>query len=64
MKSSDFERLGDWQRKQQWAFEDAKEDAITRKNINIIYQGGGEAPRPSTCISTNRSILKPKKKTK
>ena len=64
MKSSKFERLGDWQRKQQWAFEDAKEDAVTRKNINIDYQKGGEAPVPSTCISTDRSTLKPRKKTK
>lgn len=64
MKSSKFERLGDWQRKQQWAFEDAKEEVVTRKSSNTDYQRVGEAPRSSTCISTDRSTLKPRKKTK
>ena len=64
MKSSEFERLGDGQRKQQWAFEDAKEDAVTRKSTNTDYQRGGEAPAPSTYISTDRTTLKPRKKTK
>ena len=30
MKSSDFARLGDWQRKQRWAFDDALDDKLTR----------------------------------
>ena len=63
MKSSDFERLGDWQRKQQWAFEDALKDVVTRKNINNPYQKGGEASMPSTCISTDRNTLKLRKRT-
>lgn len=53
MKSSEFERLGDWQRKQKWSFEDALDD-LTRP---ILY-----SQKPlSTCISTDRSTLQRKK---
>ena len=44
--------------------EDALKDVVTRKNINTPYQKGGEASMPSTCISTDRKTLKPRKKTK
>ena len=63
MKSSDWERLGDWQRKQQWGFEDSLKDVAIRQKNNIPYQRGGEAPMPSACISTDRSTLKRKKRT-
>lgn len=52
MKSSDFERLGDWQRKQQWGFEDALADKISRNNESI---------QRSSVISTDRGNLVKKK---
>jgi len=56
MKSSDFERLGDWQRKQQWAFKDAVSDLANHALNNIKI--------PSTCISTDRSSLQKKRRRK
>lgn len=54
MKSSEFERLGDWQRKQEWGFADA---------LNDLEQSILHSPKtPSTCISTDRSTLQRKKK--
>lgn len=51
MRSSDFERLGDWQRKQIWGFQDALNDVVTRtQNIQRI----------SSSISTDRSTLERK----
>lgn len=60
MRSSDFERLGDWQRKQAWGFEDALSDLVRRTppKSNVSY-----------CIFTDRNTLerknsKPKKQQK
>ena len=54
MKSSDFERLGDWHRTQKWGFEDAVSDLAN----HILY----DRKIPSTCISTDRSSLQRKKR--
>lgn len=52
MKSSDFERLGDWQRKQQWGFEDALNDKISRNN---------RMQQRSSVISTDTTNMDKKK---
>lgn len=51
MRSSDFERLGDWQRKQTWGFEDALSDLVRRtpRKTNVSH-----------CIYTDRSTLQRK----
>lgn len=56
MKSSDFERLGDWQRTQKWGFQDAVSDLV---NHNLY-----DRRIPSTCISTDRGSLQRKKRRK
>ena len=55
MKSSDFERLGDWQRKQQWTFEEALNDKLT---------GNQRKPQRSSVISTDRDNIVKKGKEK
>lgn len=52
MKSSDFERLGDWQRKQQWGFEDALSDKMSRNN---------RTQQRSSVISTDTSNMDKRK---
>lgn len=52
MKSSDFERLGDWQRKQQWGFDDALVDKISRNNRTL---------QRSSVISTDTSKMDKRK---
>ena len=49
MKSSDFERLGDWQRKQRWGFEYALDDKLSRNQ---------RKPQRSSVISTDTSNMK------
>lgn len=56
MKSSDFERLGDWQRTQKWGFQDAVSDLAN----HILC----DRKIPSTCISTDRSSLQRKRRRK
>ena len=48
MKSSDFERLGDWQRKQRWGFEYALDDKLSRNQTK---------PQRSSVISTDTSNM-------
>lgn len=54
MKSSDFARLGDWQRKQVWAFNDALNDLVNNKSNSQMY--------PSSHIHTDiKSLVKKNK---
>lgn len=49
MKSSEFEKLGDWQRKQQCGFNDASNDLVNKSSRNQVI--------PSFCIYTDRKDL-------
>ena len=52
MKSSDFERLGDWQRKQRWGFEDALDDKLLKNQ---------RKSQRSSVISTDTSKMDKRK---
>lgn len=56
MKSNEFERLGDWQRKQEWGFNDALIDLADKREDNQLY--------PSSCIYTDRKKLVKKNNTR